>query len=200
MRVSCPCCNALHELDALVAEVEARRALARLAHLGGALEVAAIAYMGCFRPKRRVLSWGRLTRLVDELAGCVESGGVRRKGRRWTVTRAQWAEALHIVIERRNAGALDTPLNNHAYLYEVAAGISSKAEAAAERDIEEARRAGRGPERTGAASAADRYEALLDEAHRLGVARDGNGLVKRMPDLTEAVRQARLQEGLSDDV
>ena len=195
MRVACPCCNALHELDALIADVGARRALARLADCGGALTSAAVAYLGCFRPTHRVLSWARFTRLLDELADAMEAGRIRRKGRGWTVTRAQWTEALNIVVARRDAGALELPLKNHAYLYEVAAGLSDKAEAAAERTVEETRRAGRGPERAGGVGAADGYEALLAEAERRGVHLDRNGLIKRLPELSESVRRARQQEG-----
>jgi len=197
MRVACPCCYALHELDALVADVDARRALARLADCGGALTSAAVAYLGCFRPKQRVLSWARFTRLLDELAAAVEAGSIRRKGRDWTVTREQWVEALHIVVGRRDAGALELPLKNHAYLYEVAAGLADKAEAAAEREVEAARR-NRAPRPAPAEGGAQHiaehvsgYRQMLDEAQRLGIATDVDGTPLKAWELAEAIQQAK---------
>ena len=150
-----------------------------------------IAYAGCHRPLRRVLSWARFTKLVDELHAYIDAGAIRRKGRSWTVTRAQWTEALRIVVERRNAGQLETPLKNHGYLLEVARGLSDRAEAAAETAVETARREGRGPERV---SPADRYDALLAEGTRLGVVHDSPGLVRSPADLARAVEQAKAQE------
>ena len=194
MQVVCPCCYARHELAALVADVEARAALARLARLGGPLERYTVTYLAMFRPAKRALSWSRLTRLLDELTSALETGGIRRKGRRWELTREQWTEALRIVVERWTAGQIECPLKSHAYLFEVARGLAERAEAQAEQDVEAARRAGRGPERTGAAAQGEGYEALLDEAERLGVALDANGLVRRLPELTAAVNEARAQK------
>ena len=188
MQVVCPCCYARHDLAPLVADVEARAALARLARLGGPLERYVVTYLGMFRPAKRALPWSRFTRLLDELIGAVEAGGIRRKGRSWGVTREQWTEALRIVVERWTAGQIECPLKNHGYLLEVARGLSDKAEAAAERETEEARRAGRGPERGGGASPVEHYEL------RLGVDLDERGLVRSTAELEEAVRAARAQE------
>ena len=185
----------MHELDALVADAEARRALARLGRLGGELASLAVQYAGCHRPHRRVLTWSKFHRLMNELAEHVEADTIRRKGRSWAVTRAEWTEALRTVVERRNAGQLETPLKGHGYLLEVARAIADRTEAAAERDIETARREGRGPERRGAALLADRYDALLAEARRLRVDVDERGMTRSMPEMAAAVRAAQEQEG-----
>ena len=195
MRVSCPCCGAVHELDALIADAEARWALARLGRLGDELVALVVQYASCHRPRRRALTWSRFRRLLNEVAEHVEAGEIRRKGRSWTVTRAEWIAALRVVVERRNAGRLETPLRGHGYLLEVARAIADRTEAAGERDIEQARREGRGPERRGVASQADGYEALLAEARRRGVDVDERGMVRAMPELAAAIRASQQSEG-----
>lgn len=197
MQIVCPCCHARHPLDAALADEAARAAVARAAALGGELPRLAIVYLGLFRPPGRVLSWSRACRLLDVLVEAVEAGEIRRRGRRWHVTRAEWAQALALVIERRDAGRLDTPLKDHAYLFEVARGLADRTEAAAERAVEAARRTRSAVDASGAVPAADyaqRYEALLDEARRLGVECDAQGLVRPLTELAEAVRAAQLQE------
>ncbi len=114
------------------------------------------------------------------------------------MTRAQWEEALRIVIERRDAGKLETPLKDHAYLYEVARGLAGKAEAQAERDTEAERKA---RSTVGAGNvvrmsgAAERYEALLAEARRLGVDTDERGATLPAAALEKAIRAARAPQG-----
>ena len=197
MLISCPCCHARHPLDAALTDEAARAAVARVAALGGELPRTAVVYLGLFRPKRRVLSWARACRLLDELTDAIDAGRIRRHGRDWAVTRAQWTEALRIVIERRDTGRLETPLKDHAYLYEVARGLADRAEAAAERDVEEQRRMRTliGPsDGVSIVDHAERYEALLEEARRLGVEQGSDGRIRSLPELEQAVRQAQLQE------
>ena len=196
MQLVCPSCHARHPLDAALSDEAARAAIARAAALGGELPRLAVVYLGLFRPRGRVLSWARACRVLDELTGAVEAGRIRRHGREWTVTRAQWAEALRLVIERRDAGRLETPLTSNAYLHEVACGLSNRTEAASERDLE-ARRRSRAAGPSHGATVTDharRYEALLDEARRHGVETDAAGRVRPAPELEEAVRAARAQE------
>ena len=198
MQLTCPVCFARFALEAALSDEDARRAMGRLAALGGESLRLVVTYVGLFRPPKHVLAWGRAGRLIGEVADIIEGGTIRRRGRAWTLTRAQFAEALEVVIERRDAGHLALPLKNHGYWFEVAVGIADRVEAAAERATEEARWAGR---RSGAGRPAGavrdyaaEYEALLGEARRLGVEYDANGIVRSPADLQEAVRQARLQE------
>ena len=200
MQLVCPCCGARFPVDAALTDAAARAFVARLAvlsHLHRELPAATVGYFGCFRSKGRVLAWSRASKLLGELADAVEAGHIRRKGRAWAVTTALMLDALRIVVERRDDGKLDTPLRSHAYLYEVARGLSDKTEAAAERDVEERRRSRGAVDPTGGAGIVDhahRYESLIDEARRLGVERSSDGRVKPMPELVEAVRAARAQE------
>lgn len=199
MRIVCPVCYAVHEIDALLADEDARQALAVLSGLPGGLQRPAVLYLGCHRPAKRALSWARFRRLLDELAGMIEAGGIRRRGRDWPVTAEQWREALGVVIERRDAGQLEIPLKGHGYLLEVAMRISNKTEAAQEREVEEARRSrARGPSDPDQfVDHAQRMERVLAEARALGVDLDERGMVRRMPDLAEAVRRAKAERAAS---
>ena len=201
MQLTCPVCFARFALEAALNDEDARRAITRLATLGDDTLRLVVTYVGLFRPPKHVLAWRRAGRLIDEVVDIIESGTIHRRGRPRALTRAQFAEALEVVIERRNSGRLDLPLRTHAYLFEVAVGIADKAEGAAERATEEARRTGRrdgGGTPAGAGrDSATEYEALLDEARRLGVEYDDQGRVRRTSELYEAVRQARLQEAAS---
>ena len=198
MLVTCPVCFARYALEAALNDEAARQAMGRLAGCGGPTLRRVVAYVGLFRPEKHALAWGRAGRLIGEVVDIIEAGEIRRRGRPWALTRAQFDEALDVVVERREGGRLALPLKNHSYLLEVAAGIADKAEAAAERETEDKRRhRGEGAKRAGATTAvteAQRFEALLAEAERLGVDRARDGRVRPLPDLHEAVRQARLQE------
>lgn len=201
MQLTCPVCFARFSLEAALNDEDARKALGRLAAFGGESLRLVVAYVGLFRPPKHALAWARAGRLIAEVVDIIESGTIRRRGRPWALTRAQFAEALEVVIERRNAGRLDLPLKSHAYWFEVCVGIADKAEGATEREREEARRTGRrdGAERPagGGRDYAAEYEALREEARRLGVEYDDKGHIRRAPELAEAVREARLQEAAS---
>ena len=143
MEVTCPSCLARFPLDAALTDGAARQALVEALRCTAPAPLV-LAYLECFRPAKRSLSWSRARRLLAELADAMAAGEVRRRGRAWAVTREMWAEALEVVTERRAAGALRTPLRDHAYLWEVVSGISSRAEAAEEARIERERQARRG--------------------------------------------------------
>ena len=156
--------------------------------------------MGCFRPAKRALSWARFRRLLDEVAEMVRAGSIRRRGRAWPVSAEQWGEAFRIVVERRDEGALELPLKGHGYLLEVAMRLAHKTEGAEERAVEEMRRTrgGAGPSTPDAViDHAEVYERVLAKARALGVDIGPDGLLRRLPDMMEAVRQAEA-EGASE--
>ena len=198
MRIVCPVCYAVHELDALLADEDARQALMTLSGLPGGLARPAVLYLGCFRPAKRALSWARFRRLLDEIAGMIDAGSIRRRGRAWPVSAEQWGEAFRAVVERRDAGALELPLKGHGYLLEVAMGVANRAEAAEEREVEEVRRARGGTGPSDASHLIDHaraYGQLLAEARELGVELDERGAVRPMPAMAAAVRRARAGGG-----
>ena len=183
MLLRCTCCGAQIDIEAAVADAAAREVMAALAKLGtldGALPALAVFYLGCFRPRRRVLGWARAKRLLDGLQGLVTAEAVRRHGRDWVVTRAQWVAALTAVADRRAGGQLDLPLRNHAYLVEVAVRLSNRAEAAEEQRLEERRRARPAEQAGPAAPATPRHRspaarAARDEAMRMVRGLSGRG-------------------------
>ena len=194
MRVVCPVCFAIHELDAVLSDEDARNAIALLSRLPGELQRPVMLYLGCFRPPKRALSWSRFLRLLAELAEAIDAGRIRRRGRIWRVTAEQWGEALRIVVNRRDAGQIELPLKSHGYLLEVARGLSDRAEAVDEREVEEMRRnrVTVGPSDGGTiVNHARRYEQLLAEARALGVDTGPDGSVRNMSELYEAVLHAR---------
>jgi hypothetical protein len=145
VRVSCPVCNAELSLDVLLANEEARAAMARLATASLPLGGLVLRYLALFRPPKRRLSIDRMTSLLLELLPDIERRHVTRKGREWFAEIETWRIALETVMAYRDAGKLTLPLSSHAYLYEVIVGLADKQEAAEER----AREAGRKAERRG---------------------------------------------------
>ena len=145
MRVSCPACNAELSLDVLLANDEARAAMARLALASVPLGSLVLRYLALFRPPKRRLSIERMTSLLLELLPDIERKAVTRKGRDWDADLECWRAALETMLGNRDAGRLTLPLQSHAYLYEVIVGLADKIEAQRERDGEKAKREARHP-------------------------------------------------------
>lgn len=112
-------------MDAAARETVAL-ALALPAPLGDRL----LRYLGLFRPNSRVLSWDRAARLLGELQVAISSARVERKGRAWAAPLAVWQAALDECLDKRST--LTLPLKTHGYLFEIVAGMASKAEGAQE--------------------------------------------------------------------
>lgn len=140
MRVSCPSCHALLELDVLLAHEAARVAVARLASVSLPFGALTMQYLALFRPEQRGLSMDRLARLVMELVPDIERRTVTRNGRDWDADIETWRAALRVVLDKRDKGALRLPLTSHGLLYEVIAGLADKHEARAEAQNEQQRR------------------------------------------------------------
>ena len=147
MQLTCPVCAARYAVEAALSDDAARAALAAALSCSVPGPIVVL-YLGLFRPRQRALSWRRAGKLIAELSEAMAAGRIRRRGRDWPLTPAQWREGMETCIARRDAGRLDTPLRDHAYLYEVLAGLSSKAEGAEEAAREAERRARPAP-RTG---------------------------------------------------
>ena len=118
MKTRCPCCGATMSLDALLAHDDARDALRALVALGGELGKGAVIYAGMHRPGKSELSWGRLGKILGELAEAM-AGEIERNGQRYPAPQAAWLWAFAEMRKRRDAGSLVLPLKGHGYLYEV---------------------------------------------------------------------------------
>lgn len=126
MRLTCPCCGATNSLDALLNDVAARQAVATALSLPANLGPRLLRYLSLFRPAPRSLTWDRAASRLTELHDVINAGEIRRQGRPWRVTPADWATALDAVLERPN---LTLPLKSHGYLLEIIAGMGNRAEA-----------------------------------------------------------------------
>lgn len=138
MRLTCPCCGATLSLEALLNDTAARQAVATALSLPADLGPRLLRYLGLFRPAQRSLTWERAAHLLNELHALIEAGEIRRHGRLWRVSPADWASALDDMLERRPSLAL--PLKSHGYLLEILAGLANQTEARHEQQREEDRR------------------------------------------------------------
>ena len=139
MQLTCPVCGARHPIEAATND-EAAREVAKLATGMRSAGTGAVLYLGLFRPRKHALRWSRAAGLLRELSGAFHAGSIRRRGRDWPVTPEMWREAFETMLARRDEGRLTLPLRDHAYLFEVLAGLSDRVEAAEERAVEERRR------------------------------------------------------------
>jgi len=135
----CPSCGAAFDLPAALADAEARQALAAALELPAPLARLVVPYIALHAPTSgRRMAWSKLARLLRELRELVTSGQVTRN----RITRAapldQWQRGLEAVLERRDAGTLNLPLDNdHAYLEEVVWRHAGRAAGQAEQKQEE---------------------------------------------------------------
>lgn len=141
MKLACPACNAEFTLDVLLSNVAAREAMLHALALPAPLGKLLLAYLGCFRPPQRQLSWDRVAAILGELRQPIDAAQVTRNGRVWPAPLAYWQQALEAVLLARDSGKLSLPIKSHGYLFEVVASISNKGEAKTE-GAHESRRAG----------------------------------------------------------
>lgn len=152
VKLVCPACGATHSLEALLTDVSAREAVAAALALPAPLADRVLRYLALFRPAQRALSWDRAAKLLQELLGAVKAGHVERKGRSWAAPLELWQAALDQMLAGREQ--LTLPLKSHGYLFEVVAGLSSRAEARGEARQEERRQQPLG-QRSGMAAVAE---------------------------------------------
>ena len=153
MRATCPDCGSQAHLSAFFAEDDGKRLAAQLAGMAPELGRAVIGYLGLFKPAKTALRLTRAVKIVEELQQLVDAGTVcndERSGVRRPASPATWAAGVEQMLAQR--ASLTLPLANHNYLRAVVFGIADKADAAAERQVEEQRRVGQ--HRTGVSGTA----------------------------------------------
>lgn len=139
MRATCPSCGAIASIEAWLADAEARQVVSSAFSIPGSCGPSLLRYLSLFRPPQRALSWARALRLLQELEPCIREARLSRHGRVWAAPQAYWLAALEQVLAARDEGRLQLPLKSHGYLYEIVVGLSSKAEAQAERGEQQER-------------------------------------------------------------
>lgn len=144
MKLSCPACGFVGDVDAFLAERAEMDAIALALSLPAPLAAPLMQYLRLFRPPKRALTARRVGALLAELVAPIKEARVERHGRAWVVPVVSWQLALDEVLAKRDQGKLSLPLKSHGYLFEVVAGMAASAEAKSEAKSED-RRAGRTP-------------------------------------------------------
>jgi len=136
---TCPECGGTAPLDAYLADLEARRALAAALRCPESLAAQIPPYLALFAPGGKRVQARRLASLLDELASLVGSGQVTRSGDTRAAPLALWVDGIAAVLDARAAGTLDLPLKSHGLLAEIVhrragrAALSQAQSACAER-------------------------------------------------------------------
>lgn len=129
---TCPACGAIASLEAYLTDAEARRALGilceRLAGHGELLRRIP-GYLSLHSPGARKTPWGKVARLLQEVADLTSTGTVTRNGVTRRCPPELWALALDEAQDARAAGTLVVPLEGHGWLSEVAWRLAAKSEA-----------------------------------------------------------------------
>ncbi|MBK0063936.1 MULTISPECIES: DUF2752 domain-containing protein [unclassified Acinetobacter] len=119
MKTNCPTCGSTTSLDALLAFSEASKAFAAAVKLHGKLGTPLINYLGLFRSQNRALKFERALNLLNEITPQIQSKQIQFNRQTFPAPESAWVWAINIMLERRDRGELDTPLQNHNYLYKV---------------------------------------------------------------------------------
>ena len=143
MQVKCPACSAAFSLEAALALDAARSALMTALQMPAPLALLFAQYLALFRAPSRAIAFDRADKLMSELLPMVSTGTVTRDGLTRPAPLPVWQQALERMLELRNANKLQLPLKSHGYLLEIVAGLAESQGAAAERQVEADRRAGR---------------------------------------------------------
>lgn len=140
MRATCPDCGTQGHIAAFLVEDEGKRLAAVLAGMAPDLGRSSIAYLGLFKPAKTALRLARAVKLLQDLDAMVATGSVCRdeRGLRRPATAATWAAGIEQMLAQR--ATLTLPLENHNYLRTVVFALADKADAAQERQRDEALR------------------------------------------------------------
>lgn len=142
MRATCPNCGEQSHITSFFVEDEGKRLAVCLAEMEPVLGRAVIGYLGLFKPTKTSLRLARAAKIAQEVAELAAEGSVckdERGGIRRQASASLWAAGIDVMLQQRASLAL--PLETHGYLRAVVFGLADKAEAAAERKVEEDRRA-----------------------------------------------------------
>lgn len=138
MKVSCPACGSSFDIDAAVADADARRFAELVAGLDPRVARPLIQYLALFRPEKTGMRWSRMLALAQEVEPMIREARVKRNGLTYAVPLEMWAQALSMLADRPSG--LRLPLKSHGYLLEILANQAEKIAAKAESDAEARKR------------------------------------------------------------
>ncbi len=128
MLVKCPACGSRNSLDVLLNDDDATKAVLaamRFSTVGKLM----IRYLTLFRPEKSGLTMKRLAKLLEELQPMIDAQRIKFDGVDYHAPLLVWEIALEKVIQQRDAGKLQTPMDNHNYPFKVIVTEISKREA-----------------------------------------------------------------------
>lgn len=138
MKLTCAACGATGSIEFFLMDAAARQSVVEALAMPAPLNKQIMPYIGLFRPNKRALTWDRVERLLEELVPAINEATIERHGRTWPAPIEYWKEALDQIL--MNRAKLNLPLKSHGYLFEIVAGMSSKAEGRVEARQEESKR------------------------------------------------------------
>lgn len=144
MHLTCPSCNESFPIVAGFLEPDGKRFGMLLAGMDPALGRATVEYLALFTPAKQKLRLAKAVKLVAALDALVREGSVcrdERGGVRRPAAAAHWVAGIEQMLEQR--ARLTLPLTNHHYLRAIVYGLADQADAAAERQREAGKKAGR---------------------------------------------------------
>jgi hypothetical protein len=165
IQLTCPCCGTSFPWEAGLVEADAKRLGAVLADMEPALARAAMSYLRLFKPPKTALRLQRAVKLLQEVADLVAPGTVcrdERSGVRRPAPSTMWCVGIEQMLHQ--ADRLTLPLASHGYLRQVVFRLADEADAAAERQREADKRAGRHLAPPPAGGAAGRRNLALHDA------------------------------------
>ncbi len=139
----CGACGGLTPVELAMESHAASRVVTRCMQSLGDVGPALLGYMALHRPAKRVLTWDKVERLLDELLGWYDAAAITRDHITVPLTDAVWLDAIGAVKDAAGK-TLTLPLDGNAYL---AAILASRAKLAldAERQTREALARGETP-------------------------------------------------------
>ena len=140
----CPMCSTDLTIEWLFSSTEAAMAFNRLLAISVPMGSRVLSYLTLFAPAKNRLSLHRKVVLLQPLLPDMQRMAITKSGRDWPAPHAAWNLAIEQMLAARDAGKLQLPLTNHAYLYTILQGMADKVERSSEAELEAARRNGPG--------------------------------------------------------
>ena len=129
----CPTCGTKGPVEAFLAEPKYKAAFAEALATPAPLAGLVLSYLGLFAPPSgRAVRADKLLRVARELRELVASGQVTRKGLTVAAPLDAWRYGLEQTLAARDAGTLELPLDDHAYLRSIVWRQGNKAAGRAE--------------------------------------------------------------------
>lgn len=126
MKLQCPCCDALFNIEEGFTAIDGKKLAALLASVEPSLGKTIIAYLNLFSAPKRGLKMAKAIKLVEDLMALVNAGTVTRDARSNDIKKAttpMWVAGIEQMLESRNK--LTIPLNNHNYLRAIVWSIAN---------------------------------------------------------------------------